>query len=231
MRSNRLPIGRFQRAAFLDREIGNAPRRIQHARSEDRLRRAGIQAQRARPALIDGRGVHFERQAADDLAEEDPGAERRVDDAGVLADPADARVPREDALLHRPRVDVGARVEWLGGCVAHPREQRLESRADDVVVVVAPGVARNLRAATVLVFGRVRAIGVVYGRCDDDRLSGGHDLADVDALLRRAVQVRHRAAVPAGEPLAKKMQFPMVRGGRHSARVKAERAGVRLDRG
>ncbi|MGC4080768.1 MAG: hypothetical protein QM736_01260 [Vicinamibacterales bacterium] len=38
-----------------------------------------------------------------------------MDDAAVLADPADARVAREHPLLHRTRVDVVDRVERLVG--------------------------------------------------------------------------------------------------------------------
>ena len=79
-------------------------------------------------------------------------------------------VLRVDALLHRAGIDVGARLERLGRLLAHPREQRVEPRADHVVVVVAPRVARDLRTRRIGALGRVRTVGVVNGRRDDHRL-------------------------------------------------------------
>ena len=136
--------------------------------ADERLRRARLEAQRAGAALVERRRVDLERQAADDLAEKQPRAELGVDDAGVLADPADARVLRVDALLHRAGVDVGARLERLRCRGAHPREQRVEPRADHVVIVVAPGVARDLRATRIGALGRVRPVDVVDRPRDDD---------------------------------------------------------------
>src|SRR5215510_5473999 len=99
---------------MLDGEIRNALRGIEHAWRADRVRRAGFNAERARTALIERRGVRFQIQAADDLAEEDPRTELGIDDAGVLADPADAGVARVDALLDRTGVDIRTCIERLG---------------------------------------------------------------------------------------------------------------------
>src|SRR5262249_58448890 len=104
------------------------------------MRRTRLDAERARAALIERRRIDLERQAADDGGQEDERAELRVDDAGVLPDPADARMLRVDALLDRSGVDVRARLERLGPRRPHPPDERLEPRADDVVVVVAPSV-------------------------------------------------------------------------------------------
>ena len=114
---------------MLDRQVRDAARRVEHAGRDQRLRRTRVEAQRAGAALIERRRVGLERQAADDLAEEDPRPELRVDHAGVLADPAEARVLRVDALLHGAGVDVGPRLERLGATVAHPGEQRVQPRA------------------------------------------------------------------------------------------------------
>ena len=85
--------------------------------------------------------VGREIEVADQHAEEQVRAELGVDQAGVLADPAEARVRGEHAFEHGARVDVGA------PATARPRE-RLERVADGaqaiehhVVVVVAAGVA------------------------------------------------------------------------------------------
>src|SRR5256885_10621752 len=122
-----------------------------------------LEAQRTSAALIERRRVHFERQTADDLGEKDPRPELRMDDAGVLADPSEPGVLRVDALLDGPGVDVGARVERLRPAVAHPRDQPREALADDVVIVVAPRVARDLRTRRIRALGRVRTSGGVGG--------------------------------------------------------------------
>ena len=82
-------------------------------------------------------------------AEEDPRSESRVDHARVLADPADTGVLRVDAFLHRPGVDVGAASNGVGDRSRIQAQQRVHPRADHVVVVVAPRVARDLRAAAI----------------------------------------------------------------------------------
>src|SRR5437899_8988241 len=104
----------------------------------------GVETERAGAALVERGLVGLERQAAHDFGEQDPGAEVRVDDARVLADPAEAGILRVDALLHRPGVDIRSRVERLRVLLAHPREERVEPPADDVVVVVGLRVPRDL---------------------------------------------------------------------------------------
>src|SRR5207248_10183964 len=99
------------RAAELNREVRHAARRIEYAGSDQRLRRARLEAQRARAASIERRRVGVERQAAQDFTEEQPRSEIGIDDAGILADPADAGVLRVHALLHGARVDVRPRLE------------------------------------------------------------------------------------------------------------------------
>ena len=57
------------------------------------------------------RRVDRQRQVDVDLAEEEPRAAVLVDQAGVLADPAQARVARERAFEHRRRIDEHAMPE------------------------------------------------------------------------------------------------------------------------
>ena len=54
---------------------------VEHAGRDERLRRARLEAQRAGAALIERRRVGVERQAADDLGEEDPRPELGMDHA------------------------------------------------------------------------------------------------------------------------------------------------------
>ena len=92
-----------------------------------------------------------------------------VDDTRVAADPAETGVLRVDALLHRPGIDVGARLELRAGLLAHPCDERVHALLDHVVVIVAPGVAGDHRGAGIGDLGRVRAVGVVDGGQADDR--------------------------------------------------------------
>ena len=63
------------------------------------------------PQCARRRRVHRQRQVDVDLAEEEPRAAVLVDQAGVLADPAEPGVARQRALEHRRRVDEHAMAE------------------------------------------------------------------------------------------------------------------------
>src|SRR5205823_3444422 len=167
MRSDRAAMRVGDGPAELDREIRDAARRIENARRDNRVRRTCIEAQRAGAAPIERRRIRLERKTADDLAEKDPRSVVRIDHAGVLANPTNAGVLRVDALLHRTGVDVSAGFERLAGRLAHPREQPVETICNDVVVIVAPGVALDLRAPWIGALGRIRTIDVINGRRDD----------------------------------------------------------------
>ena len=103
--------------------------RIEHARLDERAGRTRLETARAAAALLEPLRVGLERQRADDLAEKQPRAELGVDQAGVLADPAEPGVLRVDALLHRAGVDVGARVERLGRLLRASRRAARRARA------------------------------------------------------------------------------------------------------
>ena len=150
--------------SMLDRQVGDAARRVEHARLRRARGRTRLEAQRAGAALIERRRVRLERQAADDLGQEDPRPERRVDHAGVLADPADAGVLRVDALLHRTGVDVGARLERLAATLrASTRAARRAARRSRRGSRRPTRSARSCARSAIGALGRVRAVGVVEG--------------------------------------------------------------------
>src|SRR5205823_13020879 len=161
------------------------------------------ETQGAGAASIERLRIRFERETADDLAEKDPGPVIRVDHAGVLANPTDAGMLRVNALLDRTSVDVPASFERLAGRLAHPREQPIETVRNDVVVIVAPRVPRDLRAPWICALGRIRTIDVINSCRDDDRFRRRHDATNVRAPIGRAMQVLHLARIAAIEPLAK----------------------------
>src|SRR5438093_985484 len=121
---------------------------------------------------------------------------------------------------------IGERMQQL---LSHPGEQLLHPFADHVVVVVAPGIARDVRARGVFALRRVWAVGVVNGRGDDDRAGGSHDVADVGAAMGRTIQIRHVAGVSAVDPLAEECQLRMIRGRRDAAEIETEFRRFRLD--
>ena len=136
--------------------------------------------QRAGPALIERRLVGLELQIGDDHGQEQPGPELGVDQARVLADPAEPGVLRVDALLHRTGVDVARAPRSRPPPRARSRlDQRVQPALDDDVIVVAPGVARDRRAIAARRTRSSRA-----GRCcrscrGDDRARRGQDVPDV----------------------------------------------------
>jgi hypothetical protein len=223
---------RFRNTALeLYREVRNATRGVEHSWGDDRPGGTRFDAQGARAALIEGGGIDVERQAANNFREKDPRAALGVDHAGVLADPTDARVLRVDTLLDRARIHIRASVEGFRRCVAHPVQQGIETRADDVVVIVAPGVPRDVRAIRIGTLRRIRTLRVVDGAGDDDGAGGWKNAADGGASIGRSLQVRHPAGVPAIEPLAKESQLRMVGGRSDAAEIEAQLLRPGLDAG
>ena len=129
-----------------DRQVRNAARRVEDARRHQRLGRTGLEAERAGAALVERRPVSVKRKAADNLREKNPRPELRVNHARVLANPAEPGVLRVHALLNRSGVHVRPRLEWIAMHVAHPCQQRVEPCPEDIVIIVAPGISRDVRA-------------------------------------------------------------------------------------
>ena len=144
--ANRRPPFLGDRALLLDRQIRQAARGVDDVRLDDRAGRTCLEAARARAALIDAGLVGREIEVREDLRQQEPGTQPRVDEARVLADPAEPGLLGEHALLHGTVVHAGKRLETRRAGtvrVGHPLHQRAQPRAHHLVVVVAPGVARD----------------------------------------------------------------------------------------
>ncbi|MGB7669111.1 MAG: hypothetical protein WBL66_17790 [Candidatus Acidiferrales bacterium] len=87
-----------------------------------------------------------EVQIGENHAEKKPRAELLVDQAGVFCEPAKTGVFGGEAFEHRAGVDVDARLKILMELGAKPGYQPIELGLQHVVVIVAPGVARDPRA-------------------------------------------------------------------------------------
>ena len=95
------------------------------------------------PAASDGQW-----QIGVELAEEEPGARLRVDQIGVLADPAETRLLGQRLFQHRRRVDEDAVAEGADGR-GDAVGELLQAAAQHLVVVAAQGVARDVGAGGV----------------------------------------------------------------------------------
>src|SRR5205814_631855 len=94
--------------AKLDRQVRDAARRVEDAGIHERTGRAGIEAATTGAALLERLRIGLEIERGDDLGEKQPRPVLGVDQARVLANPAEARILRVDALLHRAGIDVPA---------------------------------------------------------------------------------------------------------------------------
>ncbi|HYD52106.1 MAG TPA: hypothetical protein VEA99_05745 [Gemmatimonadaceae bacterium] len=117
---------------------------------------AGVQAPRTRPAPVRReRLVGREVEVHHEGAQEEEGAERRVHEVRVLAEPAEPRAAREVALEQGPRVDVRLASHRVPHARLDPPVQRAQPLDHDVVVVVAARVAgdRSRRLASAVLHG------------------------------------------------------------------------------
>ena len=137
--------------------------------------------------------VVFEFEIDEEFAEEDPRAEFARDQVRVLADPAKP-CAHSPSLVHQ-RLNVNARLAFRGGTFGFdPREQFFEFAADDIVIIVAPGVTGNFAVRGVV---RVLVRRDVVERDHDDGARGGEDFARVCAPLGVARHPTHLAVIAA----------------------------------
>src|SRR5450432_1603552 len=165
-------------ALRLDREIRDAPRRIEHARLDDGRCGTGIDAPRARAAVVGlERLVGRELKLHQQRAKKEKRTELWVNEIRVLPEPAEPRASRKIALEQRSGVDVRASAHLASDLVADPTLQLAQLRVEHVVVVVAPRIARH----------RSRRLAATIVHRDDDRAS--HSI------------VRQPGVTPLGRPL------------------------------
>src|SRR5215469_8301938 len=102
VRSHRRPLGFRDRPAKFDGEIRNAEARVDRisalgGRRNDRTGWAGIYTTRAGTAAIRRRGIFrigFDFERDQQFSQEEPRAALLIDEAGILADPAEAGLAR-----------------------------------------------------------------------------------------------------------------------------------------
>src|SRR5215469_11529943 len=115
-------------AAQFDGQVGNAPARVQNIRFDKRLRGTSIETLSAVSAQIRRGYFSFAKrwpqiQSGENDAKEEVRAERFVQQQRILAEPTQARVFGEHALLNWPCIHVGAGVERLWKAFSNQSDQ------------------------------------------------------------------------------------------------------------
>jgi len=101
------------RAALFDREIGDTLVGVELVRCNQRVGWAGIDASCASTAAIGRGNIGLEFEGRQDNAQEQPRTQFLVEDAGVLADPADAGVFGVHALDERTSIHVATGLKMV----------------------------------------------------------------------------------------------------------------------
>ena len=226
------------RSAFFDREVGDAPVRIEHIGCEDCIGRAGFDAARAGTAAVRRRQVGREFERGENHAQKKPRSLVLIDEARVLADPTDSRIFRGHALDDRTGVNITAshqsRMEICRDCLVQSGFHLLKAAQDSVVVVLtAPCVAGNPSAIRVVNLRRVGLISVVvdganhYAFCPrrDPREGGAFEIS----LLVDGGQVFHFAGVASSNPFGKMFEFGSIGCGGDAREVEAGLLGSAPD--
>ena len=189
---------------MLDREGTDAPVRIENPRLGKGVRRAGIETSGAGAAVIDRqRRVGGQHEVGEDRREKEVTAGVRRDQHRVLADPAEPREPCEIAFGQRGRIDDTPRPKtWHP--LLQPLSEGIRPRPQQVVVVVAPGVAGHTTAAWLgngaSPFPGGWSGSVVGGEHDDAPRPGKKGRRIGPQRIMAGKPVLHRPREPPGKP-------------------------------
>src|SRR5436189_4578320 len=150
-----------------------------------------------------GFGVVFKLEIQNDLAEENPRAVGRGYHVRMLTEPTDTRTHRPGLFQNRRRVDtklaVGSRMFCLD-----PFEQFTKSLAKHIVVIITPGIARDLSDGR----GILVLVRSVIVHCQNDHRSCiGKDQFRFDPLFRLPLQLCHLPVKAILQPSKKKAAF------------------------
>ena len=178
---------------MLDRQVRDAAPSVQHVWLDEGSRRAGIEAARAAAAAVGQGRIGLELRRGQHHADEEEGAQARMQEHRVLPDPAQARPRGEVPLEERTGVHVGPR--------RHARRElddrigeRPEPGLHDGVVVLAPGVPRHPGWAS------LRGSLKVSERAGDHRPRARQHPPGIEPLVPAPLEIGHGARVARVEP-------------------------------
>src|SRR5450755_70617 len=196
--------------AQLNREIRNAQPRIQRplrplpqSGRHNRLRGARLNASRARSATVLRRPIGIKVQRKQQLAQKKPRAHPLVDQAGILGDPAQPRMPRIRALQQRRGVHANLPLERLRRRRPQAFHHACQSAPQHVVVILGPGVPRDPRQILPAELRRIRLWTVIQLPHAQHGPRGRQQTPRIVPQPRATVrQVAHLAGHPVSHPLA-----------------------------
>src|SRR5690625_240140 len=189
-------------AFVFDGEVGDAAAGVEAVGRGDGPGGADVDAAGAAAAVGGRRLVHRQREIKVDLAEEEPRAPVAIDEAGVLADPAQAGVAGEGALEHRRGIDEDAEAEGAD-LLGDLRRQLLQPVAHELVVVPPQGITGDVGAFAVGqgLPGLVVFAAVIQAHGHHAQ-GAGYELLRTRALGAMAGHPVHVAVQPHGQPVA-----------------------------
>ncbi|ERO63384.1 hypothetical protein P308_02935 [Pseudomonas piscis] len=151
--------------------------------------------------MLAGMGlVHWQRQVDEQFAEEEVAAGLAVEDQGVLADPAQAGLFGNGFFQHWRTVDEGAVAEGPDDLL-DALGQLLHALADQLVVVAAQGIARDVGLGRLgQALGHLGVAGQVVHAQRNHAQGAGHQFRRARALVAVGAHVFHFTVVASGEP-------------------------------
>src|ERR1044071_800247 len=188
-------------ATLFNGQIGDAETRIQLARRHNGLRGAGVNAAGATSASVGSGGVCAKLQRSENHAKKQPRPHLLMDDAGVLANPSNSRMPGINALEDWASINIAAGFNWqttVRRALPNGGLYLLETWKQRVVIILcSPGIARDPASLRVAGFHRIRLIRAViqganhHGSDPGRRICGGRPAAL--SRFRARLQVFHLA--------------------------------------
>ena len=213
----------------LDSQERDAAPVVDHEGRDDGAGRAVVDAPHAFAAILGERRVGLQLQVRDHVSQQDPGAKGRVQDVGVLAEPADSGALRRRAVVHGAVVDEDAGGNRPSAATGQALAELPEPGLHHVVIVVAPGVSRDPAVRPGAVGARV-ACQVAHRQRDDRPSAREQHLRPVGPSHAVFGVPRQAVHQPGPDPLHGRPLVPGERRGRRDARaVEAELARVPLD--
>src|SRR5581483_4179775 len=164
-----------------------------------------------------------------------PRAHLLVDDAGILADPAHTRILREYALHDGPGVDITAGFN-LRDRLAQRSFYLLQAAQHCIVIILAaPGIARDPTPFRIPDLSGVRVIGVVVDGAHDHALRPGRYSRKRRPLQGATIiprfHVLHLARMSRGDPFRETLQFARIRRGSDPRQIESRGASGSLHNG
>ena len=208
---------------MFDREIRNAPSRIETIWRRESRGRTNVEASATTAAAIRLGRIVRQVEGGENGPEKQPGSESARNQICMFALPPQAALSGERLFHNRSRID-----EYLNlaaGVGDQPASQFFQARLDDIVIVISLGIDLDRSAGAHLQDGkRIIVWSVIHSEHDDGACLSPHGLRGSAALGSRC-QPRHIAVRTIGEEAFEpRFQFGHGVGFGNAERIESARA-------